>query len=86
VHNLRIKRPTQRSRDTMMYPHSPRLGSSPPSGKEVAECYRHATEARECAKHVNDPVLKQWFFDVERRWLSRVHGDEFVGRLTEITD
>jgi len=23
---------------------------------------------------------------MERRWLSRVHGDEFLGRLTEIAD
>jgi hypothetical protein len=55
-------------------------------GKEVAECYRHATEARERANHVNDPVLKQHFVDRERRWLSRVHADELIERLTEITD
>jgi hypothetical protein len=65
-----------------MYPHSP----SPSSDKEVAECYRHATEARERAKHINDPVFKRWFIDVERGWLSRLHRHEFIKGLTEITD
>jgi hypothetical protein len=55
-------------------------------GKEVAECYRHGSEARERASHVNDPALKQYFLDMELRWLARVHGDEFVERLTEFTD
>jgi hypothetical protein len=55
-------------------------------GNRVAECYRHATKARERAKHVNDPVLKQYLIDKEGRWLSRVHGDEFIGGLTEFTD
>jgi hypothetical protein len=55
-------------------------------GKEVADCYRHATEARERAKPVDDPALKHQLVDIERRWLSRVHGDEFIARLTEITD
>jgi len=70
----------------MMYPCPPSLWSLPVPGKEVADCYRHASEARERAKHVNDPVLKRYLVDVEREWLSRVHGDEFIGRLTEITD
>jgi hypothetical protein len=64
-----------------MYPHSPRLWSLPPSDKEVVECYRHATEARERAKHINDPLLKQWFIDVERGWLSRLHRHEFIERF-----
>jgi hypothetical protein len=55
-------------------------------GNRVAECYRHATKARERAKHVNDPVLKQYLIDKEGRWLSRVHGDEFIGGLTEFAD
>jgi hypothetical protein len=69
-----------------MYPHSPRLWSLPPFGKEVAECYRRAAEAHERAKHVNDPVFQQWFIDTERGWLSRVHRDEFIERLTEFGD
>ena len=55
-------------------------------GNEIAVCYRRASWARERAKHVNDPVLKQSLVDMERRWLARVHGDEFVERLTEIAD
>jgi len=55
-------------------------------GKEVAECYRHAIEARERAKYVNDPALKQYLLDMELRWLSQVHGNEFIERLTEFTD
>jgi hypothetical protein len=70
----------------MMYPHSPRLGSLPPSDQEVATCYRRASWAREQAEHVNDPVLRQCLIAMERRWLSRVHGDEFLGRLTEFAD
>jgi hypothetical protein len=70
----------------MMYPCPPSLWSFPVPGKEVADCYWHATEARERAKHVTDPVLKHYLVDMERRWLSRVHGDEFIRRLTEITD
>ena len=55
-------------------------------GKEVAECYRHGSEARERASRVNDAALRQYLLDMELRWLSRVHGDEFVQRLTEFTD
>jgi hypothetical protein len=39
--------------------------------------------AREHAKQVNDPVLRQCLIAMERRWLSRVHGDEFFGRPPE---
>jgi hypothetical protein len=66
-----------------MYPHSPRLLSLPPSDKEVATCYRRASWAREHAKQVDDPVLRQCLIAMERRWLSRLHGDEFLGRLAE---
>jgi hypothetical protein len=31
-------------------------------------------------------LLKQCLIEMERRWLSRVHGDELIGRLTEIPD
>jgi hypothetical protein len=66
--------------------HSPSLRSLSMPGNEIAVCYRRASWARERAKHVNDPVLKQSLVDMERRWLARVHGDEFVERLTEIAD
>jgi hypothetical protein len=63
-----------------MYPHSSRLGPSPASDQEIATCYRRASWAREHAKQVNDPVPRQCLIAMERRWLSRVHGDEFFGR------
>jgi hypothetical protein len=66
-----------------MYPHSSRLGPSPASDQEIATCYRRASWAREHAKQVNDPVPRQCLIAMERRWLSRVHGDEFFGRPPE---
>jgi hypothetical protein len=68
-----------------MYSHPPRPWSSPPY-LTIAECHRHATEARERAKHINDPVLKRWFIDVERGWLSRLRRHEFLERLMQIRD
>jgi hypothetical protein len=70
----------------MMYPCSPSLRSLSMPGNEIAVCYRRASWARERAKHVNDPVLKQSLVDMERRWLARVHGDNFIARLSEIAD
>jgi hypothetical protein len=70
----------------MMCPCSPSLRSLSVPGNEIAVCYRRASWARERAKHVNDPILKQCLIDMERRWLSRIHGDELIGRLTEFTD
>jgi hypothetical protein len=37
-------------------------------------------------EHVNDPVLRQGLIAMEQRWLSRVHGSEFLGRLADIAD
>ena len=65
-----------------MYPHSSKLGSD----QEVATCYRRASWAREHAKQVNDPVLRQRLIAMERRWLLRINGGEFLGRLTEFAD
>ena len=42
---------------------------------EIAECYRHAAVARERAKTA-DPISKQDFLDMERRWLSLAHSYE----------
>ena len=67
-----------------MYPYCPRLWSSPSSDTEVATCYRRASWAREHARHTDDPVLRQGLIAMERRWLLRVHGDEFLGRPPEI--
>jgi hypothetical protein len=70
----------------MLYPRSPSFRSLAVPGYEVATCYRRANWARERAKQINDPLLKRSLLAMERRWLSRVHGDEFFGRLTEIAD
>jgi len=69
-----------------MYPNSSRLGSSRASDQEVATCYRRANWAREHAKHVDDPVLRECLIGMERRWLSRLHGDELIERLAGLTD
>jgi hypothetical protein len=37
--------------------------------KEIGECYRLAAEARENASAAADPVIRQDFLDIERRWL-----------------
>jgi len=70
----------------MVHPHSTRHGSLPRSDQEIAACYRRASWARERMEHVNDPVLRQGLIAMEQRWLSRVHGSEFLGRLTDIAD
>ena len=69
-----------------MHPHSPSHWSLPASVKEDAECYRRAAAAHERAKHVSDPVLKQWFTDIERGWLSLVHRGEFIRQPGEFPD
>jgi hypothetical protein len=69
-----------------MYSHSSRLRSSPASDQEAATCYRRASWAREHAKQVNDPVLRHCLIAMERRWLSRLQGDELIERLAGFTD
>jgi hypothetical protein len=53
---------------------------------EIAECYRHATEARERARIAGNEATKQDFLDVERRWLSLAHSYEFAERLSNFTN
>jgi hypothetical protein len=53
---------------------------------EIAECYRHATEARKRAKHSHYEATKQDFLDIERRWLSLAHSYEFAERVSNFTD
>jgi hypothetical protein len=52
---------------------------------EIAECYRHATDARDRAKAAA-PASKQDFHDMERRWLSLAHSYEFAERISNFTD
>ena len=53
---------------------------------EIAECYRHATDARERAMSAGNDATKQDFLDAERRWLSLAHSYEFAERLSSFTD
>jgi hypothetical protein len=52
---------------------------------EIAECYGHATDARERAKTTDNETTKQDFLDTERRWLSLAHSYEFAERLSNFT-
>jgi hypothetical protein len=54
--------------------------------KEIAECYRRAGDARDRAERERDIIVKQDFLDMEQRWLSLAHGDEFTERLLNFTD
>jgi len=53
---------------------------------EIAECCWHATDAREFAKTASNRASKHGFLDMERRWLSLAHSDEFVEQLSNVTD
>jgi hypothetical protein len=52
---------------------------------EIAECHRHASDARDRAKIAGDEATIQDFLDVERRWLSLAHSYEFAERLSNFT-
>ena len=52
---------------------------------EIAECYRHASDAHHRAKIAGNDATKQDFLDVERRWLSLAHSYEFSERLSGLT-
>jgi hypothetical protein len=53
--------------------------------EEIAECYRHATEARERA-NAAEPASRKDFDDMERRWLSLAHSYELAERISNFTD
>jgi hypothetical protein len=50
--------------------------------REIAECYRYATECREHAAHSLDAATKRDFLDQERLWLSLAHNYEFAERVS----
>jgi hypothetical protein len=52
---------------------------------EIAECYRHASEARERA-NAADAASQEDFHDMERRWLSLAHSYELAERISNFTD
>ena len=51
--------------------------------EDIAECYRHAEEARRKAGEAADPSIKSDFYDLERRWLFLAHSYQFTERLSE---
>jgi hypothetical protein len=52
---------------------------------EIADCYRYATDVREGAKTA-DRATKQYFLDMEQRWLSLAHSYELVARVSGIAE
>jgi hypothetical protein len=54
--------------------------------KEVAECHRHASEARIRAKLAQDPGLRQDFLDMERRWMVLARSYELSERQASFID
>jgi hypothetical protein len=48
---------------------------------EICECYRHAAECTRSAAQSREPLTKQDFLDMERRWLFLARGYEFADRL-----
>lgn len=47
----------------------------------IRDCYRHAEHCRRRAKEQSDPLLRQDFFDCERRWLLLARGYELAERM-----
>jgi len=49
---------------------------------EIAECYRHASEAGKRANGATDQAIKKDLLDMERRWLSLARNYEFAEQLS----
>jgi hypothetical protein len=52
----------------------------------LADCYQHATYARERAEQAHDEITKQDFLDMQRRWLSLAHSYELAERISDFTE
>jgi hypothetical protein len=52
--------------------------------KRVAEFYQNAYECNEKAQQATDPGDREFFLDMERRWLSLAHHTQLTERLTRI--
>jgi hypothetical protein len=48
---------------------------------EISECYRQAAECSRGAAQSRDPLTKEDFLDMQRRWLCLAHNYEFAERL-----
>jgi hypothetical protein len=52
---------------------------------EIRECHEHAEDCARNAAAQSDPVLKQDFLDMERRWLFLARSYEFSQSLKDFT-
>jgi hypothetical protein len=53
---------------------------------KISCCYRHAVEARHCAKQARDPAFKEAFLEVERCWLNLARGYAVSEHLSTLAD
>ena len=52
--------------------------------KRVAEFYQHAFECNEKARKAPNSEEREFYLDMERRWLSLAHHRDLTERLTRI--
>jgi hypothetical protein len=52
--------------------------------KPVAVFYQHAYECNEKARKARDSEEREFYLDMERRWLSLAHHRDLTERLTRI--
>jgi len=52
--------------------------------KRVAEFYQHAFECNEKAERAHSSEEREFYLDMERRWLSLAHHRDLTERLTRI--
>ena len=52
--------------------------------KRVAVFYQHAYECNEKARKARNLEEREFYLDMERRWLSLAHQSDFTERLTRI--
>jgi hypothetical protein len=52
--------------------------------RRVAEFYQHALECNEKARKARNPEEREFYLDMERRWLSLAHHRDLTERLTRI--
>lgn len=53
--------------------------------EQIRDCYAHAEECSRKAAAQTDPLLKQDFLDMEKRWLSLAKSYELSERLDEFS-
>lgn len=51
--------------------------------EKVADCHRRARDARQRADAATDPVLKQDYLNLERRWMMLAESYQFTERVSD---